>query len=510
MGARRGGKHRSQPARPATSSRRHSRATATSLALSALSLGTVVPIAVASTNVTAVVESLVDGDVVREATQHDNTSDIFADLPAGTIMVVTPGTDDTTLISRNLPYIGQRQSLIINYPESFGPVIAGRSNTIAPFSPGYDESKEHAMNQNLAVMAAFADMGEGRPFVVYTGYSQGADALGDAVENPRTYDNDFFVPGKDMVVLVSDPRSPWGIKAWLDTMPWLKPIVEAAGIDANGARDPEATKIKVVSVIIVGDPVSNFQWVSYRPIASLIVNAAGFLTIHSGTGPHTYGDVERLGDPKEYSSGTTTYLVYDAAHPLALLLASVYDSLGITYDKDDLARWDSLAEAYYPTQAPNPDTAAVPVTAVGSVKQDQPGDGYTVTVPSEVATGAEKPEAPPETGGIVPVGIVPPTVDDDSGVPTDDRAPAGDRGEDEPGSEDAGDRPDGSGKPDSEDSGSGSGSEKPDSGDSGPRDSDSSTGGDDSPGSSSGYDREKSDTAEKSSAGGDSTDREAA
>ncbi len=111
------------------------------------------------------------------------------------------------------------------------------------------------MNQNLAVMAAFADMGEGRPFVVYTGYSQGADALGDAAENPRTYDNDFFVPGKDMVVLVSDPRSPWGIKAWLDTMPWLKPIVEAAGgIDPNGARDPEATKIKVVSVIIVGDP----------------------------------------------------------------------------------------------------------------------------------------------------------------------------------------------------------------------------------------------------------------
>lgn len=119
-----------------------------------------------------------------------------------------------------------------------------------------------------------------------------------------------------MVVLVADPRSPWGIKAWLDTMPWLKPFVAVAGIDANGARDPEATgKIKIVSVIVVGDPVSNFQWVAYRPVTSLVVNAAGFLTIHSGNGPHTYGDVERLGDPTEYTSGNTTYLVYDAAHP---------------------------------------------------------------------------------------------------------------------------------------------------------------------------------------------------
>lgn len=477
------------------------------MALSALSLGTVVPIAVASTNVTAVVESLIEREIVREATQHDNTSDIFTDdLPDGAIMVVTPGTNDTTLIPRNLPYVGKRQTLIVNYAESFGPVIAGRSNTLAPFSPGYDESKEHAMNQNLAVMAAFADMGEDRPFVVYTGYSQGADALGDAAEDPRAYDNDFLVPGKDMVVLVSDPRSPWGIKAWLDTVPFLKPFVAVAGIDADGARDPEASgKIRVVSVIVVGDPVSNFQWVAYRPVSSLVVNAAGFLTIHSGNGPHTYGDVERLGDPTEYTSGNTTYLVYDAAHPLALLVAAVYDTLGITYDKDDLARWDALAEAYYPTQAPNPDTAAVPVTAA-EVKQDQSGDGYTVTVPSEVATGAERPEGPPETRGIVPVGAVPSAVDD---VPTDDREPAVDRGEGEPGSGAAGDRPDGYEKPDSEGSGSGSGSEKPDSGDSGSRDTDSATGDDDSSSSSAG-DRESSDSSETGSAGGDSTGRETA
>ncbi|MDH3007153.1 hypothetical protein [Gordonia alkanivorans] len=478
-----------------------------------MSLGTVVPIAVASTNVTAVVESLIDREIVREATQHDNTSDIFTDLPDSTIMVVTPGTNDTTLIPRNLPYVGHRQTLIVNYPESFGPVIAGRSNTLAPFAPGYDESKEHAMNQNLAVMAAFVDMGEDRPFVVYTGFSQGADALGDAAEDPRAYDNDFLVPGKDMVVLVADPRSPWGIKAWLDTMPWLKPFVAVAGIDANGARDPEATgKIKIVSVIVVGDPVSNFQWVAYRPVTSLVVNAAGFLTIHSGNGPHTYGDVERLGDPTEYTSGNTTYLVYDAAHPLALLAATVYDTLGIAYDKDDLARWDELAEAYYPTQAPNPDTAAVPVTAADSVKQDQPGDGYTVTVPSEVATGAEKPGGPPETRGIVPAGAVPPAVDD---VPTDDRTPTDER---EPDRGDAGDRPDSSDKPDSDHSdsdsdsgsGSGSGSGKPDSGDSGAGDSGSSTGGDDSSSSSTGGDRENSESSETGSAGGGSTDHEAA
>ncbi|WP_232715614.1 ICP22 family protein [Gordonia metallireducens] len=474
-----------------------------------MSLGTVVPIAVASTNVTAVVESLIDREIVREATQHDNTSDMFPDLPDGTVMVVTPGTNDTTLIPRNLPYVGGRQTLIINYPESFGPVIAGRSNKLAPFAPGYDESKEHAMNQNLAVMAAFADMGADRPFVVYTGYSQGADALGDAAENPRAYDNDFLVPGKDMVVLVSDPRSPWGIKAWLDTMPFLKPFVEVAGIDANGARDPGASgTVRIVSVIVVGDPVSNFQWVAYRPVTSLVVNAAGFFTIHSGNGPHMYGDVERLGDPKEFTAGNTTYLVYDAAHPLALLVATVYDALGIAYDKDALARWDALAEAYYPTQAPHAGTAAVPVTAADSVKQDASGDGYTVTVPSEVATGAEKPEGPPETRGIVPVGAVPPAVDD---APTDDRAPAAER---EPDRGDTGDRPEGSDKPDADQSDSGSegasGSDNGESGDSGSSDSGSSAGGDHSPSTSVGNDREKSDSSETGSAGGDSSGREAA
>lgn len=104
-GARRGRKHRSQPARTAITPRKPSRATATSLTISALSLATIVPIAVASTNVTAVVESLIDRGVVREAAQHDNTSDVFADLPDGTIMVVTPGTDDTMLMPRNLPYV---------------------------------------------------------------------------------------------------------------------------------------------------------------------------------------------------------------------------------------------------------------------------------------------------------------------------------------------------------------------------------------------------------------------
>ncbi|WP_247611530.1 hypothetical protein [Gordonia paraffinivorans] len=235
------------------------------------------------------------------------------------------------------------------------------------------------------------------------------EPLNDPPENTATddreWDDDFILPDKDRILVISDTRSPWGIKAWFDTMPWLKPFVEAAGIKANGARDPESSgKTKVVSVIIVGDPVSNFQWDPTRPLSSMLVNIAGYITIRSGNGPQNYDDLMRLGDPKLFTSHNTTYAVYEAAHPLALLLAVVYEKLGIHYDKGDLERWDELAQDFYPIRRPSVDTSAVPMDDGGSLPFDP-------AHPDEPKEPEDNPTPPPNQGIVPPnQGIVPPGV----------------------------------------------------------------------------------------------------
>ncbi|MFW0796569.1 hypothetical protein AAFP30_22385 [Gordonia sp. CPCC 205515] len=350
------------------------------------------PTALATTDTAQVIQGLKDDGVVYDATDAANTRDHFGTHPSDTIVVITPGTDDGTLITRSAPMMGKRTTLVVNYAQSFWPIIAGKSGTSPLLSPTYDASKEAAETANLEIMRALHGADGAHPFVIYTGYSQGADALGNAAE---TAWDEGLLDSDSMIVLASDPRSPWGIKSWLATMPLLPQIATAIGVESDGARDPAKTgDAEVLSVIIVGDPVSNFQWVWYRPVSSLLVDLAGFLTIHNGMSNQTYGDIDDLGDPTLLKSGNTTYAIYDGRHPLALLVALVYDELGIAYTDADLDRWDQAAEAFYPLQRPTVENAAVPVQATPTptpapVSASAPvsAQAYSVTVSSEVATG---------------------------------------------------------------------------------------------------------------------------
>lgn len=349
------------------------------------------PTALASTGTSDVIKSLIGEGTVYDATNPNNARDHYADSPADTIVVITPGTDDGTLLPRSASMMGKRTTLVVNYPQSFWPIIAGDSGTLPFLSPTYDASKKLAEGSDVEVMSALHDADGAHPFVIYTGYSQGADALGNAAE---TAWSEGLLDSKSMVVLSSDPRSPWGIKAWLATMPLLPQVATAIGVESDGARDPAKTgDTQVLSVIIVGDPVSNFQWVWYRPVSSLVVDLAGFLTIHSGMGTETYGDIDELGTPTYLKSadGNTTYVIYDGQHPLALLTRLAYDELGIPYTAADLDRWEQAAEAFYPLQRPTVETAAVPVESTTA-----PMPGYVVTVPSDVATGESTVAPAPE------------------------------------------------------------------------------------------------------------------
>lgn len=344
---------------------------------------------------------------------------LLAAAGAGAIVVVTPGTDDTGLHPRVDRIVGSRTAGYVHYPESFGPVITGKAPTALglPFlAPTYAQSRAVAEQNNRAVMNALRGY-DGT--VIYTGYSQGAEAVGNAAEqqvrdDAGKDDADKVLGGNSLILLVSDPRGPWGIKSWAGDLPlsqlWATPVLNLIGIDNDGARDPADTgEMQVVSVIVQGDPVADWQWTWYRPGSSLLVNLAGFIAIHSpGDGPYGHldgsanadGRVLVLGDPQLLRSadGNTSYAVYHTYHPLALLNAMVYDAVGLDYDESDLQRWDSQAQVFYPMTdvADRPGYGGVTVEAGGA---SQPaGTAGTADEQSSGATGSPGAAAQTDAG----------------------------------------------------------------------------------------------------------------
>lgn len=377
----------------------------------ALCAGIVTPMVMTSTvspsmtlmsTVTDDIDGLVSSGAITQADPRDPADDPVDDwfindraVPTGTMLIVTPGTDDLMLYPRIKGLRGQRDTYVVVYPESLGPIISGKSG--APTSllaPGYDASRDVAVANNLAVMAAMLDSDV--PMVVYTGFSQGAEGLGNAAEaasSAGTIDAE-----KSRIVLVSDPRSPWGLKSWMAQRPGVGVIAGAFGAESNGARDPGLTgQLPVVSVIVVGDPVSNFQWDPMRPMSSALVDLAGFATIHAGRGEQSYATINRMGEPEVLHSadGNTTYLVYRTEHhPLTMLAQMVWAGAGMTVSDDQLDQWDAAATAYYPLQAPSAAGADARAPITTAPLTPAPAS-VTVSAAAATSRSASTPEATP-------------------------------------------------------------------------------------------------------------------
>lgn len=340
--------------------------------------------------------------------RNDLLGQVLAGGGPNAIVVVTPGTDDTGLHPRIDGIVGSRDAAYIRYPESFFPLITGKASTplgLPIFAPTYGASSAVAEQQNLTVMELLKDY-DG--IVVYTGYSQGAEALGNAAAQAS---QQGWLGANTLILLTSDPRSPWGIKGWARDLPLSNLVVTPAlgllGIDNDGARDPNATgDVQVISVIVQGDPVSDWQWNSLRPVSSLLVNLAGFVAIHSpGDGPYGHldgtpsangislikpGAGGGLAEPTMLHSvdGKTAYAVYDTYHPLALLNAMIYDAVGLKYTEGDLNRWDRQAEFFYPM------TDVADKKAYGGISIGAGNGGLQPTGPkgiSALADGATQP-----------------------------------------------------------------------------------------------------------------------
>ncbi|MGW9265536.1 hypothetical protein [Gordonia terrae] len=216
----------------------------TSLTLAALSLFTVIPTAVASINATTLVHALAAPATVQVAAQQLTTPLGPNPAPPSVVVNTTPHTPAVSLptdpgaaIARELPVAGAPRIMVIDHPQSIGPIIASGPMTRTVLSTELDdETKERAVQQNLAVMTVIAGLDANSPFVVYTGDPQASGGPGETDGNtsltpPPPTDTDGPV-----IVLVSDPRGPWSIRVWLETIPLVSALLKTLGRDSGTPR----------------------------------------------------------------------------------------------------------------------------------------------------------------------------------------------------------------------------------------------------------------------------------
>ncbi len=189
-----------------------------------VSIVTIVPTTFAAADSAGMIAGVTgDRPVPASATTQRIEAAAFVDSPrTGAILLVAPDGRNGTLITRNLSLRDDRQSLIVEYPRSIGPVAAGRSHKIELVSPTFDSAKTAAMEKNLSAMMAFGGVGDDRPPVIYTASAQGDEVVAPAVED--AFGGAELAP-PPFVVLVDEVREPpRDVPAPRDPVPGERPV----------------------------------------------------------------------------------------------------------------------------------------------------------------------------------------------------------------------------------------------------------------------------------------------
>ncbi|QKY78718.1 membrane protein [Gordonia phage Gill] len=365
----------------------------------------------------ATVEDLITDGSVSEVTKSGNDRDVIeAAIDDAVIMILNNGTGANEGERWAEAWVGNRKAYLVKYDQSFWPAVP-TENPDAPwlarkiglFAPTYITSKLGAIDNNLALAKAIHESGdtEGKTYI-WVGFSQGADTLGDSVE--QAYALGYFDhAGNTKVIIVSDPGSPWSIKGWAkDETGILGEIITTLiGIDNNGSRDPAKTgDLAIDQIIVVGDSVANFQWNNLRPVSSLVVGLSGWATLHGGPNPWSSNNLDLrtventvgLDAPVYLYSveGNTTYRIYDAPHPTAILQAQIERDLGIVRDKNGngtnedefvarVMKLDPKYQKWYEIEKPTVDNAHVDVYS----DPDRPVDTTLPTINDEIVVPDE-------------------------------------------------------------------------------------------------------------------------
>ncbi|QDF18791.1 hypothetical protein SEA_SCENTAE_72 [Gordonia phage SCentae] len=355
-------------------------------------------------------ELLADGDIT-DVTLPDNEAVDYLDgkVPADALTLLTSGTGAKygQLPTWAHSLVGKRETLLANYPGSWGPLIpnslpsGGLGRYIPLFAPSYSDSVAHGVGVNLDTVEAIRDDPRyDDRVVVFIGFSQGAESAADAFE--EAIKQDLIPPGSSALIL-SDPRSPWGLKAWAkDDMGIAGALItRLIGVENNGARDPEAITdaYTMTQVVVSGDSIAHMTWDPKRPLTSAGVAVAGYFMLHGGRNPwstvnltdRTAENTEGLDDVVVFVSanGNVRYEVYDSYHPTAILQATIEQFLfGYTEAEfvDRVQELEPRHQAWFAVDAPSIEDAHVELQPTPEV-EPLPSGGYEVTVPAEVATG---------------------------------------------------------------------------------------------------------------------------
>lgn len=181
------------------------------------------------------------------------------------------------------------------YMASIAPIIRPVDEHGRRASLGYSASCFWAMAR------ARSWLGRTSGWRLLVGYSQGAEAAGNAFTRHVCRDHDMTGV---TLLLLADPRGwPTALKPWMSSSRVVRNVVRRFGVELNGYRDEmKAQGGRIYSVAILGDPITAVESVLKNPFGALS-GLIGFFKIHSKADhmdelavlrDYMYGDVHRV------------------------------------------------------------------------------------------------------------------------------------------------------------------------------------------------------------------------
>lgn len=295
----------------------------------------------------------------------------------GATHIIVPGTDDRQGVDQLPRMDGWFEEgadvLLVDYSATLGPFIGGI------FAPSYNESSTEGILNTLTVVR-----NTNGPVIIY-GFSQGSKVAG----NVAALISQLGLKEDEVeVVLMADPRFPnTGTEPQLrknhPVFSWV--LANFLGVTPEESRDPADTgDIPVTSIAIIGDPAASLETWYLNPLGFLLNTPTGFMMIHSDQSDEAnYGKLDELDVLKTWTDGSTTYVVYDAPHPVALFLRHY----GIPVDERAERFWELVA----PRTIPGQDPAKAPslteiIDWIGTELKGGPAEPQLTSAPLPVTT----------------------------------------------------------------------------------------------------------------------------
>lgn len=307
-------------------------------------------------------------------------------------VISVPGTDDADgadNLERTVNVTGADPADVTTayYPTGFGvgkPGVFVLPFILSAWGETYNSSTDKGVAATVDAVIAAPDN-----TIVVVAHSQGSRAAGNAAE---IIQRDDLIPGKTVVfVLLADPGFP--VTGAENQFPSFIPGIYTAGDREPGDAD---SNIKVISVCVKTDPTCGFDAYSFSSWFYLL---PGFY----GHGQF-YQNLDNNAVSSTWTVGNTTYVVLEPDNgenswgyaarafglPVPMELDKVLTAL-VPYVEPGQRNSVGGYKVPTPREIQEALFGALGIPMPGSTIATQHVDGYSVSVPSAVATGTEEP-----------------------------------------------------------------------------------------------------------------------